>query len=245
MKHKNQAMLGIVLAASLLQFAVFADDNNASTQRPPPSKLPNVLIIGDSISMGYTVAVRKLLDGKADVVRPRANCTFSGNGVANIKKWLGSTKWDVIHFNFGLWDTHYLHKGQVVGTESLAKYKKEDLKRRYTTEEYIENLSKIIDVMKPTGAELIWASTTPFVSYGEDTKLLVVKNNKAAKELMDKQGITVNDLYSLVLPHLKEWQSADGCHFATYEPLAKQVAATIADALGRQSKAASPAAENN
>ena len=243
MKHNNQAMLGIVLAASLLQFAVFAEDNNASTQKPPPSKLPNVLIIGDSISMGYTDGVRKLLEGKANVSRPPCNCAYSGNGVNNVQSWLGTTKWDVVHFNFGIWNTHCLYRGKLVLDRS--KYKPEDLKRRYTTEQHVENLSKIVAVLKKTGAKLIWASTTPFVSYGEDTKLLVVKNNKAAKELMDKQGITVNDLYSLALPHLKEWQSADGCHFATYEPLAKQVATTVADALGRQSKELRPAAESN
>lgn len=241
MKHKNQAMWGIVLASSLLQFVVFAEDKKASTQEPPPTKLPNVLIIGDSISMGYTDGVRKLLEGKANVFRPPCNCAYSGNGVNNVQSWLGTTKWDVVHFNFGIWDTHYLYQGELVSDRS--KYKPEDVKRRYTTEQYVENLSKIIAILKKTGARLIWASTTPYVSYGEDTKLLVVKNNKAARELMDKEEVTVNDLYSLALPNLTKWQSGDGCHFATYEPLAKQVATTIADALDKKAKEAKPAAD--
>jgi len=203
--------------------------------------LPNVLIIGDSISIGYTAAVTGLLEGKAYVSRPQTNCGPSGKGVASIKSWVGKKKWDVIHFNFGIWDTHYLHNGQLV--RNRTKYKPEDLKRRNTTEKYVENLSKIIAVMKTTGATLIWASTTPFVSYGEDTKLLVAKNNKAAKALMEKEGVTINDLYNLALPHLKEWQSKDGCHFTRqgYGELAKQVASNVSDALSKNAK---PVADN-
>jgi hypothetical protein len=118
--------------------------------------LPNVLIVGDSISIGYTNAVAELLKGKANVSRPKTNCGFSGRGVANIESWIGEKKWDVIHFNFGIWDTHYLHNGKLISDRS--KYQPEDLKRRNTTEEYVENLGKIIAVIKTTGAELIWAS---------------------------------------------------------------------------------------
>ncbi len=61
--------------------------------------LPRVLLIGDSISIGYTVPVRKLLEGKANVHRPRTNCGPTTRGVQAIDEWLGDGKWDVIHFN--------------------------------------------------------------------------------------------------------------------------------------------------
>jgi acyl-CoA thioesterase-1 len=32
--------------------------------------LPNVLVLGDSISIGYTLFVRELLEGKANLYRP-------------------------------------------------------------------------------------------------------------------------------------------------------------------------------
>jgi lysophospholipase L1-like esterase len=136
------------------------------------------------------------------------------------------------------WDAHYLHDGQLVRAANLSKHKSEDLKRRYTTDQYVENLSKIIDVMKPTGAKLIWASTTPYVTYGEDTKRLLAKNNKAAKALMGKKGVVVNDLYGLALPNLKKWQAKDGCHFTGrgYGELAKQVASNIIDILNRKTQ---------
>src|SRR5512133_119554 len=70
--------------------------------------LPRVLLIGDSISMGYTLPVRTLLAGKANVHRPPENCGDTARGVKSLDKWLGDGKWDVIHFNFGLHDLKYL-----------------------------------------------------------------------------------------------------------------------------------------
>src|SRR5688572_24526778 len=67
-------------------------------------KLPRVLLIGDSISIGYTVPARKELEGKANVHRIPTNGGPTTNGLKNIDAWLGKGKWDVIHFNWGLHD---------------------------------------------------------------------------------------------------------------------------------------------
>ena len=70
--------------------------------------LPNVLLIGDSISISYTVEVRKLMKGKADIFRIPSNGKNAAFGLKKLDKWLGKkTKWDVIHFNWGLWDLCY------------------------------------------------------------------------------------------------------------------------------------------
>src|SRR5579862_6853691 len=70
--------------------------------------LPRVLLIGDSISIGYTLPVRALLKGRANVVRPPLNCGMTDRGLKHLDEWLGSNHWDVIHFNFGLHDLKYL-----------------------------------------------------------------------------------------------------------------------------------------
>src|SRR5512137_1049512 len=70
--------------------------------------LPRVLLIGDSISIGYTVAVRDLLKAKANVHRIPVNGASTLNGLKNLDTWLGTSKWDVIHFNWGLHDLKYL-----------------------------------------------------------------------------------------------------------------------------------------
>src|SRR5712692_6887545 len=71
---------------------------------PDVPGLPRVLLIGDSISIGYTVPTRHLLTGKANVHRIPANGGPTTNGLANLDAWLGHGKWDVIHFNWGLHD---------------------------------------------------------------------------------------------------------------------------------------------
>jgi len=58
--------------------------------------LPRVLLIGDSISIGYTVPVREMLKGKANVHRIPANGGPTTNGLAHIDEWLGEGRWDLI-----------------------------------------------------------------------------------------------------------------------------------------------------
>ena len=57
-------------------------------------ELPRVLLIGDSISIGYTARVRKLLAEKANVHRPKTNCRWSAFGDENVEEWMGDGKWD-------------------------------------------------------------------------------------------------------------------------------------------------------
>jgi acyl-CoA thioesterase-1 len=60
--------------------------------------LPRVLLIGDSISIGYTLTVRDELQGVANVHRPRQNCQGTIFGLEQLDAWLGSGRWDLIHF---------------------------------------------------------------------------------------------------------------------------------------------------
>ena len=88
-------------------------------QLTPQKNLPNILILGDSISIGYTLEVRKNLLGKANVYRPvqnnkPINCGDTQKGINCLDQWLktqGVNKWDVIHFNWGLHDLKRIHPG--------------------------------------------------------------------------------------------------------------------------------------
>jgi len=197
--------------------------------------LPNVLLIGDSISIGYTVPVRHALLGKADVFRPRTNCAHSGVGVSNMKRWLGKRKWHVIHFNFGIWDSHYLRNGRLVRARPLSKEKMAGVTMRYTTEQYVENLTKILAILKQTDAKLIWAVTTPVTRLSPARVAAYREKRDAAAKLMRKESVIINDLHALALPNLKQWQRKDGCHFLLKgsRALAAQVAATVTTALGK------------
>jgi hypothetical protein len=66
-----------------------AAPNPAYAQVPDVPGLPRVLILGDSISIGYTRLVRRQLEGRANVHRPAENCAETANGLKNLDKWLG------------------------------------------------------------------------------------------------------------------------------------------------------------
>jgi hypothetical protein len=184
--------------------------------------LPRVLLIGDSISIGYAPAVRKLLDGKANVHLIPANGGPTTNGLKNLSEWIGEGRWDVIHFNWGLHDLRIMEDGT----------------HQVRIEAYERNLGELVARLKTTGAKLIWCSTTP-VPEGklspprrpED----VPRYNEIAARVMQPNGIAINDLYGFALPRLGQIQRPENVHFTEEgsEQLAQSVAAAVVKALGR------------
>ena len=197
----------------------------ADTKKPDPLApiedqpgLPRVLLIGDSISIGYTLPVRKQLDGVANVHRVPTNGGPTIRGLAEIERWLGDKPWDVIHFNWGL---HDLRRDKGDAQVSLADYEK--------------NLDQLVARLKQTGAKLIWASTTP-VPEGSRNRQPgdEVKYNEAAARVMRKHGVEVNDVYACALPRLAKIQHKADVHFNAQgnDVLGEEVAAKIRAAIG-------------
>lgn len=191
--------------------------------------LPRVLLIGDSISIGYTLPTRERLQGKANVHRPAANCGPSTRGVAHLEQWLGSAKWDVIHFNFGLHDLKYV--------DDAGKNTSPDKGRaQVALEAYESNLQRMVERMKETGAILIFATTTP-VPPGEKQRVHddAIKYNEAALRVMRRHDVRVNDLHAFCIPRVKEIQRRADVHFtpAGYDVLADEVAKQIEAALAK------------
>ena len=162
--------------------------------------LPRVLLIGDSISIGYTLPTREMLKGKVNLLRPPANAAHTANTLANIDKWLGSGKWDVIHVNWGLHDLKIM----------------EDGKHQIPLPDYEANLEKLAIRLKQTGAKLIFATTTP-VPEGKLNPPRkpgdVVRYNEAAVKVMKSHGFAINDLYAAILPKLNPLQRPGNVHF--------------------------------
>jgi len=178
---------------------------------PDDPKLPRVLLIGDSVSRGYTQAVRKALAGKANVHRAPANCGPTASGIKNIDVWLGDGKWSVIHFNFGIHD------------------------RNTPLPDYTQRLEQLIARMKQTGARLVWATTTPIPDDPpkKQSAASIVERNQAAAGVMQKHGVVIDDLFAAITPHLAEMQNPNDVHFngAGYDFLGQTVAASIESAL--------------
>lgn len=163
----------------------------------PQQGLPNVLILGDSISIGYTPVVRELLKGKANVQRPEDNCGNTEKGLQTLDQWLGETKWDVIHFNWGLHDLCYRDFGNPA-LKARSYRDKVNGRIAVPIDVYERNLETLVQRLKATGATLIWASTT-VVPKGEVGRVVGddVRYNEAAARVMRRHNITINDLYAL------------------------------------------------
>jgi acyl-CoA thioesterase-1 len=213
------------------EFAAIVDD----------PKLPRVLIIGDSVSVAYTLDVRKNLAGVANVHRIAANggSTRTALGDYGMVRWLKpGEKWDVIHFNEGLHDLSYRFpddrdkndKGEYASPTNGGR-------PNVSVEQYEKNLRLIVARLKQTGAKLIFASTTPVpesdaAKYVKDSEL---PYNVVAKKVMTEEGVTWNDLWAAVKPKQDQLQGKRNVHFMASGSavLAKQVAEAITRELAQ------------
>ena len=193
------------------------------------SGLPRVLLIGDSISIGYTLPVRELLKGKVNLHRIPTNGGPTIKGLEQIDSWIGKKKWDVIHFNWGLHDLKYMgpngenlfpkEKGGKVQV-ALVKYKK--------------NLERLVSRLNKTGAKLIWRNTTP-IPPGSRGRYVgdSISYNSAASLVMIRYGIPTHDLFTLSRERMKEIMKPANVHFTEEgsKVLAESVAEVILEAL--------------
>lgn len=189
--------------------------------------LPEVLLIGDSISMSYTVGVQSRLAGIANVLRGPDNCRSTRQILANIETYLGDVKWDVIHLNAGIHDLTWMDtdgKATDIGNGD----------RQVPLAQYRTNLEEIVARFARTRATLIWAHSTP-VQPGTPFRSPddAISYNAAAAEIMTRYGIRINDLFGLAKPRLTELQPPQNVHFTPSgaEVLAEAVADCIRSVL--------------
>lgn len=167
--------------------------------------MKNVLLIGDSIrfgatsnpeyktadSPGYGVYVAEMLKGKANVYAPDDNCRFAQYTLRYLYDWakdIECEKIDVVHWNNGLWDVLRIN-----GDEPLTPVDVYEL--------MLGRVCKMIKKIFPN-AKIIFALSTAvveewarpdFMRFNSD----IEKYNEAAKRVLEKMGVTINDLYTV------------------------------------------------
>jgi acyl-CoA thioesterase-1 len=198
-------------SAVLLASAILVPAGAAEPEKPARADKPRVLLIGDSISIGYTPATVKLLEDMARVTHHPGNAETTRNGLEKLKVWLKDGPFDVIHFNWGLWDLR--NGGKAVPID-----------------EYEKNLRELVRQLMATNAKLIWASTTPVPEgAAARTNKEVLAYNAVARKIMEENKIPCDDLYAFAEPRLDKIQLPKNVHFTRdgSETLAKQVAESI------------------
>jgi len=189
--------------------------------------MDRVVLIGDSIRMGYEEVVAQELATEAQVWGPKENGGASAKVLLHLDYWVIQRKPEIVHLNCGLHD---------LPTDRVSKEKAVPLA------EYVENLRRIFGrIQQETDATLIWASTTPvnekwhtrekpFDRFEVD----VAAYNRAAREVAERMGVPANDLFEVVMRAGRDrLLSPDGVHFTKEGSalLGKEVAAAIRTCL--------------
>lgn len=190
--------------------------------------MKNLLLVGDSIRMGYDKSVKKSLEGKANVIFPADNCRFAAYVLRYFHEYFGELKGediDVIHWNAGLWDCLRLFEEEPHTPIPVYAY-------------YIERICIRIKKLCPN-AKVIFATSTSVLSekMGKDFKRYngeIEKYNEAAVEVVKKYGFEINDLYATSCALPVEAHS-DAVHYYTSmgtEAFTQQVLSFVVPALG-------------
>ena len=156
----------------------------------------DLVLIGDSIRMGYQATVRERL-ASVDIWSPEANGGDSANVMAHLDEWVVAHSPQLVHLNCGL---HDIKKPFDSGRAQVG------------LDEYRRHLHEIFDRILSTGARLVWASTTPvdedlhhrnkgFDRFTAD----VDAYNSVALDLATVENVPVNDLHAVI-------ESADRTH---------------------------------
>ena len=227
-------LAGTPSASALLESMRSSCDVAFRDARAAGPPLPRVLLIGDSISMGYHQTVVDVLDDEATVIRPKENCEGTTKGVLKITDWLAldGGDFDVVHFNFGL------HDLKRVGVDGRNSNDPNDANQS-DIEAYTRQLRAIAEAIVASGAEPIFATTTPVPEGGvrpHRDPTDVDRYNAAALAIMRDLGIAIDDLNAVAATRLEAWQKPIDVHFtaAGSTGLGEAVAKQVRDGLRRR-----------
>lgn len=193
--------------------------------------MKKILLLGDSIRMGYDKYTRDKLSGVAEVYFPEENCKFSMNMVRYIYEWADQLKLkreeiDVVHWNAGLWDCLHMEDGEPLISVDIY-------------ERTIERIQGLINTAYPN-ARSIFATSTPVSEqmwkwqgkkrYNSE----IEQYNEAARRALSKYDVKINDLYALLSP-LPDSYHSDATHYYTPEStklIGDEVVSNILSVLG-------------
>ena len=192
--------------------------------------MKKIVLIGDSIRLGYEAYVRAAFRDVAEVYAPTENCRFAHYVFRYLHEWKSLGTWpsdvDVVHWNAGLWDViHFFGDEAQTAPASYA--------------EVIARIDRRLRVLFPK-AKMIFATSTSVdeeaykaASYKRSNAEIAAYNRLALEALADTDTV-IDDLYPLTLTlpssarsDLTHFNNDEGCRY-----LGSWVTASIARVLG-------------
>lgn len=172
--------------------------------------MKKIVLIGDSIRMGYQKYVKSALEGVAEVYYPEENCRFAQYVLRYAHEWKKRGEWlddiDVVHWNAGLWDVLRIYDdGPLTPPEFYG-----DLIRR---------IDKRLRKLFPN-AKFIFATSSSVIEEGYKGEQFhrynkdIEQFNQIAIDVLKDTDTVINDLYAHTLTLPKSCRS-DMTHFNT------------------------------
>ena len=194
--------------------------------------MKKILLLGDSIRMGYQQYVKEELEGEYEVLYPGDNGRFAAYTLWQVNQEL---KWnpdiELVHFNNGYWDMNI----EAPMTEAI-----------HPVEEYVSFLRRIVGLCRQCGAKVVFATTVPILeagAAGDNTGVQgtinysnewVKEYNAAAVALMEELEVPVNDLYALCREDDRCYKCEDLLHLS--EEGSRRCAAQVAEFVRKYTK---------
>lgn len=171
------------------------------------SRVPKVLLLGDSIRMSYQPIVARELEGIAEVVGPEENCQYSLYTLSSLDRWVNALgRPDIVHWNNGIHDVG--HNPNRFPVQMPIKM-------------YRANLQLILMRLREMTPHVIWATTTPvhpnrpFLNDQWSWRNEEIdRYNATAVDLMKKYDVFINDLHAVVLGNVNEYLAEDQFHLS-------------------------------
>lgn len=227
--HRISATYGFfrvfaIFSLSLMALPLFAQEQTSIPEeiewtwevRPqfPDLKLPNVLLLGDSITRNYFLEVTKNLAGIANVYLFASSASV---GDARLPRQIAEfaamqrISFAVVHFNNGLhgWG--------------------------YTEAEFKSGFPIFLQAVRalPGGASLIWTSITPIKSEAPNgaSNSRIESRNAIARAFIEAERIPIDDQHALMSRHPDLYEDAFHFNKAGSAMMGAQAAALIRNAL--------------
>ena len=192
--------------------------------------MKKIVLLGDSIRLGYEKFIKDSLEGVAEVSSPENNCKFTLNLLRYLHGYVGPdglpSDADLVHWNAGLWDVINMVGDDLPLTPPDA----------YA--ELIKRINKRIRWCFPK-AKIVFATSTAVVEEGYTGTVRrfnkdIENYNKIALDALNGTDTVINDLYSITKDIPSECRS-DMTHFNTEQgvkTLGGKVLAVICKELG-------------
>lgn len=204
--------------------------------------MKNVLLVGDSIRLGYQKKLAKYLGPNVTIYAPEENSRFAKYALWGVYYWMekfGNPKIDVGQFNAGIWDLHRATADGQIFTpidEYARDMRRLALQMQYYSEKTIFAntipAGKALD-KRPELDALINSSSNAvklsLVAPQDEWNRDIAAYNQKAESIMAELGIPVNDFYSAIFADTEKYIAGDGIHLTEegYELLAQKTAEKI------------------